>query len=81
MLSRCERWIGRLRLYNIDIVFGCFDKPIIQVSITCKELHIVLQEVIKISRKSRFSYDFTKGIVGPSPFDIVFFWTNFNQAV
>ena len=73
MLSRCERWIGRLRLHNIDIVFGCFDEPIIQVSISCKELHIVLQEVIEVPRKSRFRHDFTEGIVGTSPFDVVFF--------
>ena len=81
MLSRCECWISRLRLYNIDIVFGCFDKPIIQVCITCKEFHVVLQEIIEIARASMLSHDFTEGIVGTSPFDVVFFWTNFNQTV
>ena len=81
MFSRRECWIGRLRLHNIDIVFGCFDEPIVQVCLFCKELHIVLQEVIEVARKSRFSHDFTESIVGTSPFDVVFFWADFNQAV
>ena len=81
MPSWCEGWIGRLRLHNIDIVFGCFNEPIIQVCITCKEFHIVLQEIIEISRASMLSNYFTESIVGTSPFDVVFFWANFNQAV
>ncbi len=76
MLNRCERWLVS-QAHNIDIVFGCFDEPIIQVCITCKEPILYFRKSFRAQKEST-SYDWKASAW--VPFDIIFFGTDFNQV-